>query len=159
MNRNFTLAIAVLFILTLISSLFYFGTKNNGVNQPELKIKNDNLNNFNPPLPPPSPLNTQNPVGNQNLNQPQNLNSSLDKPSKTYTMEEVSKHNSKESCYSVIRGKVYDLTNWIEKHPGGQEKILNICGKDGTEIFKKVHEGKQKPENALMNFEIGNLLN
>ena len=70
-------------------------------------------------------------------------------------MAEVEKHNSKESCWSVIRGKVYDLTNWIDKHPGGLDKILNICGKDGTEIFEKVHGGKEKPENALKNFEIG----
>ena len=74
---------------------------------------------------------------------------------KSFTMTEVEKRNSKESCWSVIRGKVYDLTNWIDKHPGGLDKILNICGKDGTEIFEKVHGGKEKPENILKNFEIG----
>jgi len=30
---------------------------------------------------------------------------------KSYIMKEVSKHNSKESCWSAIRGEVYDLTN------------------------------------------------
>jgi len=73
----------------------------------------------------------------------------------TYTLDQVKKNNSKENCWSVIRGKVYDLTNWIDKHPGGADKILNICGKDGTEFFVKQHGGKEMPENALKNFEIG----
>jgi cytochrome b involved in lipid metabolism len=76
---------------------------------------------------------------------------------KTYTMEEVAKHNSEESCWTVIRGDVYDLTNWIDKHPGGADKILKICGKDGTDLFIKQHGGKEKPEKILKDFEIGTL--
>ena len=76
---------------------------------------------------------------------------------KTYTMEEVAKHNSKESCWTVIRGDVYDLTNWIDKHPGGADKILKLCGKDGTDLFIKQHGGKEKPEKILEDFEIGTL--
>jgi cytochrome b involved in lipid metabolism len=74
---------------------------------------------------------------------------------KTYTMEEVAKHNSKESCWTVIRGEVYDLTNWIDKHPGGADKILKICGKDGTDLFVRQHGGKEKPEKVLESFKIG----
>jgi cytochrome b involved in lipid metabolism len=77
------------------------------------------------------------------------------KTEKTYTMEEVAKHNSKESCWTVIRGEVYDLTNWIDKHPGGADKILKICGKDGTDLFVRQHGGKEKPEKILEDFEIG----
>jgi cytochrome b involved in lipid metabolism len=76
---------------------------------------------------------------------------------KTYAMEEVAKHNSKESCWTVIRGEVYDLTNWIDKHPGGADKILKICGKDGTDLFIKQHGGKEKPEKVLESFKIGTL--
>ena len=76
---------------------------------------------------------------------------------KTYTMEEVAKHNSKESCWTVIKGEVYDLTNWIDKHPGGPDKILKICGKDGTDLFVRQHGGKEKPEKILESFEIGTL--
>ncbi|MEO0118779.1 MAG: cytochrome b5-like heme/steroid binding domain-containing protein [candidate division WOR-3 bacterium] len=54
------------------------------------------------------------------------------------TMEEISKHNSKENCWTVIRGKVYGLTQWIDEHLGGADKILSICGKDGTpSIYSK----------------------
>jgi cytochrome b involved in lipid metabolism len=74
---------------------------------------------------------------------------------KSYTMEEVSKHNSKESCWSAIRGKVYDLTSWVNKHPGGPDRILRICGKDGTDLFIKQHGEAERPENILRNFKIG----
>lgn len=57
--------------------------------------------------------------------------------SKTYTMAEVATANSAENCLSVINSKVYNLTEWIKKHPGGQKAILGICGKDGTEAFMK----------------------
>ncbi|MEM4461037.1 MAG: cytochrome b5-like heme/steroid binding domain-containing protein, partial [Nanopusillaceae archaeon] len=76
---------------------------------------------------------------------------------KFYTMEEVAKHNSRESCWTVIRGEVYDLTQWIDKHPGGADKILALCGKDGTKAFEKKHGGQEKPEKALEQFEIGKL--
>jgi len=78
---------------------------------------------------------------------------------KYYSIDEVLKNNSKESCWSIIRGKVYDLTSWIDKHPGGSDKILNICGKDGTEVFYQFHKGEERPENTLKNFKIGELKN
>lgn len=52
-----------------------------------------------------------------------------------YTIEEISKHNSKEKRWTVIRGKVYDLTQWIDEHPGGVDKILSICDKDSAQPF------------------------
>lgn len=75
-----------------------------------------------------------------------------------YSLLEVLKHNSKESCWTVIRKGVYDLTNWLSKHPGGEKAILNICGQDGTVLFEKQHGGKDKPELTLLQFKIGELL-
>lgn len=75
-----------------------------------------------------------------------------------YTLKEIEKHNSKESCWSIIRKDVYDLTQWISRHPGGEKVILNICGKDGTAFFEKQHGGKDKPESTLLQFKIGKLL-
>ena len=42
----------------------------------------------------------------------------------------------------VINGKVYDVTQYIPFHPGGQ-KILMGVGKDGTDLFSKVNLGKE----------------
>ena len=73
-------------------------------------------------------------------------------------MEEVKKHNSRESCYSVVDDKVYDLTSWIDQHPGGASNILKICGIDGTSAFRGKHDNNPKQVNQLKEFLIGNLV-
>jgi cytochrome b involved in lipid metabolism len=73
----------------------------------------------------------------------------------TFTMTDVAKHNSAESCYSAINGGVYDLTNWIDKHPGGSKAILSLCGKDGSDSFNGKHGGQPRPMSELANFKIG----
>lgn len=75
----------------------------------------------------------------------------------TFTMDEVSAHNNETSCYTVIRGTVYDVSAWIYKHPGGDRNILSLCGIDGTAAFEGQHGGQRKPENILAGFEIGKL--
>jgi cytochrome b involved in lipid metabolism len=39
----------------------------------------------------------------------------------------------------VIDGKVYDLTDFAEKHPAGADKIHNLAGKDASRMFHFVH--------------------
>lgn len=78
---------------------------------------------------------------------------------KSYTTSEVAKHNSDASCWSIVRGKVYDLTSWINKHPGGKRAILSMCGVDATEEFSEEHGGDSKPESVLTGYEIGVLAN
>lgn len=75
----------------------------------------------------------------------------------TYTIADVSKHNNASSCYSVISGKVYDLTMWVNLHPGGKQAILSICGIDGTERFMAQHHGAQRQMDILARYYIGNL--
>ena len=75
-----------------------------------------------------------------------------------FIISEVSSHNSKESCYTIIDSKVYNLTEWIGKHPGGENAILKICGLDGTLIFRAQHDNNPKQVNQLEEFFIGNLV-
>jgi cytochrome b involved in lipid metabolism len=75
----------------------------------------------------------------------------------SYTMVEVAKHTDRSSCWTVIRGEVYDVTAAIDKHKGGPDKILSLCGKDGTSGFVGQHGGKEKPETALEQAKIGTL--
>lgn len=49
-------------------------------------------------------------------------------------MDEVSQHNSRNDCWTVISGEVYDLTDYVIRHPGGNE-ILRACGTDATSLF------------------------
>ncbi len=59
-----------------------------------------------------------------------------------YTLADVSAHNSKTSCWTAIEGRVYDITKYINQHPGGSA-VLRGCGVDGTRIFNNVgaHRG------------------
>lgn len=55
---------------------------------------------------------------------------------KVFTINDVSKHNTKEDCYIIIDNNVYDMSNF--SHPGGPI-IFNYAGKDATKIFKEMH--------------------
>ncbi len=74
---------------------------------------------------------------------------------KTFTLAEVATHNSAASCYTAVNGGVYDATGFINKHPGGAEKILNLCGKDGSAFFNKQHGGQAQAEATLASLKIG----
>ncbi len=78
---------------------------------------------------------------------------------KGFSMSDVESHKDESSCWAVVNNKVYDLTMWISKHPGGPDKILGICGTDGTPQFEGQHMGQEKPETLLQSFYIGELSN
>lgn len=61
-------------------------------------------------------------------------NTNTNAAEKTYTEADVKQHNSKESCWTIISGSVYDITSYIPRHPGGEE-ILRACGEDATTLF------------------------
>ncbi len=73
----------------------------------------------------------------------------------SFTRFQVATHNDSSSCWSIVNGNVYDLTDWINSHPGGQEAILEICGKDGSEDFNEQHRGDGGPAKALAQYKIG----
>ncbi len=70
---------------------------------------------------------------------------------------EVAKHSTATDCYSIVGNKVYTLTNWITKHPGGERAILGLCGKDGTESFTKKHGSSAKAQATLTSFYLAEL--
>jgi cytochrome b involved in lipid metabolism len=74
-----------------------------------------------------------------------------------YSLSEVATHATGASCWSAINGDVYDLSAWIAAHPGGEEVILSICGKDGSAAFNNQHAGSGRPKATLPNFKIGTL--
>ncbi|CAO3686537.1 hypothetical protein G6F70_003853 [Rhizopus microsporus] len=55
------------------------------------------------------------------------------------SLQEVEKHNTKDDIWVIIHGKVYDLTNFLPEHPGGQKVILKYAGKDATDAFDPIH--------------------
>ncbi|XP_010524689.1 PREDICTED: cytochrome b5 [Tarenaya hassleriana] len=57
---------------------------------------------------------------------------------KVFTLAEVSEHSTKHDCWLVIDGKVYDVTKFLDDHPGGDEVLLSATGKDATDDFEDV---------------------
>lgn len=73
----------------------------------------------------------------------------------SYIMADIVTHKDGTSCWITINGGVYDVTSWINQHPGGPEAILSLCGKDGSSAFDNQHGGQMRPEQELAGFKIG----
>jgi peptidoglycan hydrolase-like protein with peptidoglycan-binding domain/chitodextrinase len=74
---------------------------------------------------------------------------------KVYTSADLMGHSTGASCWTVIDGVVYDLTNWINQHPGGRSKILALCGIDGSIDFHAQHGTNAMQVNILQGFKVG----
>ncbi|XP_063738110.1 cytochrome b5 isoform X1 [Eleginops maclovinus] len=57
---------------------------------------------------------------------------------KYYTLEEIRLHNTSNDTWLIIHDKVYDITSFLEEHPGGEEVLIEQAGADATESFEDV---------------------
>ncbi|CAH3031879.1 cytochrome b5 isoform X1 [Pocillopora verrucosa] len=57
---------------------------------------------------------------------------------KTIPLEEVQKHNAAGSSWLIIHNRIYDITKFLDEHPGGEEVLLEQAGGDATENFEDV---------------------
>ncbi|NXV03507.1 CYB5B protein, partial [Cettia cetti] len=69
-------------------------------------------------------------------------------------LEEVAKRNSSREAWLVIHGRVYDVTRFLEEHPGGEEVLLEQAGRDATESFEDVGHSTDARE-MLKQYYIG----
>ncbi|KAL4879448.1 oxidoreductase [Aspergillus karnatakaensis] len=56
------------------------------------------------------------------------------------TRSEVKKHSTRRSCWIIIAGTVYDVTDFVDEHPGGPNILLQYAGRDATEAFEPFHQ-------------------
>ncbi|XP_037293345.1 cytochrome b5-like [Manduca sexta] len=75
---------------------------------------------------------------------------------KVITLGEVKKHNSDKSVWMVIHNDVYDVTSFLEEHPGGPESLLEVAGEDATGPFEDVGHSADARE-LLTKYKIGTL--
>jgi cytochrome b involved in lipid metabolism len=74
-----------------------------------------------------------------------------------YTMAQVAANNSAKSCWAVIEGSVYNLTAWINSHPGGTGAIISLCGTEATSSFNAQHANQSRPSSRLSGYLLGPL--
>lgn len=98
----------------------------------------------------------ENATQNNTLNISVQINNTQAKQEKTYSLSEISGHSSKNDCWMAVSGKVYDVTKYVNAHPGGSA-ILMGCGKDATSYFSGRHSNYAW--NLLSEYYIGDLVN
>jgi len=54
------------------------------------------------------------------------------------TLDALKAHTGRDDLYVLVSGKVYNVTKFLDEHPGGDEVILSEAGKDATEAFEDV---------------------
>ena len=74
---------------------------------------------------------------------------------KKITRAEVAEHNSFEDCWIIIRNKVYDISEWKDRHPGGPFMARMFAGKDATAEFGDFHS--KRAELHMKHFCVGDL--
>ena len=57
---------------------------------------------------------------------------------KIITREEAGRHASKTDCWIVIDNNVYDVSTFLDDHPGGPETIIALAGQDATAQYVSV---------------------
>ncbi|XP_017487503.1 PREDICTED: cytochrome b5-like [Rhagoletis zephyria] len=75
---------------------------------------------------------------------------------KTFTLEEIATHNEKKSVWIVIHDSVYDVTPFLDEHPGGEEVLIEQAGKEATEAFEDVGHSTDARE-MMAKYKIGEL--
>ncbi|KAF7728785.1 Cytochrome b5 [Apophysomyces ossiformis] len=75
---------------------------------------------------------------------------------KLYTHEEVAKHSGRNDLWMIIDNKVYDITPFIDEHPGGEEVLFDEGAKDATGPFDDVGHSEDARE-LLQKYYIGDV--
>ncbi|XP_036282418.1 fatty acid desaturase 2-like protein FADS2B isoform X4 [Pipistrellus kuhlii] len=56
-----------------------------------------------------------------------------------YSWQEIQRHNQEADQWLVINRKVYDVTSWADRHPGGHRVLHHYAGEDATDVFRAMH--------------------
>lgn len=79
----------------------------------------------------------------------------MSKAMQVVSREEVSRHNNEKSLWIIIDSEVFDLTKFVDMHPGGSGVLWEVAGKDATEQFYEMH--RQEVLHKYKRFKIGDI--
>ncbi|KAJ8929231.1 hypothetical protein NQ314_018110 [Rhamnusium bicolor] len=89
-------------------------------------------------------------------NVPKLTTSSTAREDRIITLEEVSWHDHARDCWIIIYDRVYDVTDFLEEHPGGADILLEYAGREASVAFRGCGHSAQAIR-ALDRFFIGEL--
>ncbi|MDP2435834.1 MAG: acyl-CoA dehydrogenase, partial [archaeon] len=70
----------------------------------------------------------------------------------------MSSHNTDKDCWIIIDDGVYDVTDFINSHPGGAKPLIGVAGKDATKEFQMFHDAQRVLHQVGAPFRIGTLV-
>ncbi len=148
--KHFLLILSGIIIISLIYNFFYPNT----LKQYQKEInnynsyKNSNSSNINSSITNFS-LTIRDDLNRSNSSVESSLNSST---LSDITLNELKKYNSSNDCWVSYQKKVYDVTSYINQHPGGKREILKVCVME-IDDYSKSHPGGE-----YSSFEIKEIL-
>lgn len=74
-----------------------------------------------------------------------------------FTKKEVAKHNARNDMWIILKNKVYNVTEFQHRHPGGSKILKIYAGQDATEVFIAFHKDYDKVNKYLKTYCIGSL--
>jgi fatty acid desaturase/predicted heme/steroid binding protein len=74
---------------------------------------------------------------------------------KQFTWQEVAQHNTESSAWVYIGNAVYDITSWLDRHPGGKDILLLSAGRDISDLFVTYHPFTDNAAKVIAKFQIG----
>lgn len=63
-------------------------------------------------------------------------------PLKSFSLEDVAPHSSEKDCWLVIHGKVYDVTQFLDEHPGGYDIVVSNSGEERKSLHQAVRASR-----------------
>merc|ERR1712176_270547 len=74
------------------------------------------------------------------------------------TWQELQSHKHAEDLWVAIEGKVYDLTQFAKRHPGGSYILAHVAGTDATVTWQQQHGSSQHVRSIMAAFCMGKLV-
>ncbi|XP_068141265.1 cytochrome b5 isoform X2 [Drosophila tropicalis] len=75
---------------------------------------------------------------------------------KEISLATVKEHNKPEDLWVIIEDKVYDVTKFLNEHPGGEDSLIEVAGRDGTRGFQMAGHSSEARE-IMVKYYIGDL--
>ncbi|XP_023031028.1 cytochrome b5 isoform X1 [Drosophila willistoni] len=75
---------------------------------------------------------------------------------KEISLATVKEHNKPEDLWVIIEDKVYDVTKFQNEHPGGEDSLIEVAGRDGTREFLMAGHSSEARE-IMVKYYLGDL--